>query len=147
MDPVPARGVRLGHINLEVTNLGRARGFYDRFLPSLGFRRLPILDRAWLGYRKGRMTIWITVSRPRRTVRRAANVPTTGTNDPISDHLGFWVPTKELLRSLEKQLRSVPLTPVYATCRVPTRGNTWYVSNAWQDPDGNVLELYTVTRT
>lgn len=135
----------LAHVNLEVVDLERARGFHDRFLPVLGFARLPITDAAWLGYRKGRMTLWLTVSRPRRTRLERPHVPTTGATDPISNHLGFRVPTAAGVRRIERALRKRGIAPVYATSKVPTAGRTWYVSAAWRDPDQNVFEVYAVT--
>ncbi len=134
---------RLEHVNLEVRDLARARRFYDRFLPVIGYRRLPIPDAAWLGYRAGRTTLWITVSRPPRVRRERPHVPSTGQTDPISDHLGFRVRTVRDLRRIEGALRRRGLTPVYATDAVPTY-RSWYVSCAFADPDRNVLEIYAV---
>jgi hypothetical protein len=34
-------GVQLGHVNIEVTDLARARRFYDKFVPVLGFTYVP----------------------------------------------------------------------------------------------------------
>lgn len=138
--------VRLGHINVEVTSLARAQRFYDRLLPVLGFRRLRNGDSTWIGYRKGTLTLWLTVSRPRQAVRRRPTVPTTGATDPISDHIGFWVPDSKTIARLERRLLRLGLRPVYGLDRVATAGQTWYVSDAWCDPDNNVLELYTVEK-
>ena len=140
----PTDGVYLAHVNLEVTNLARARTFYDRVLPLLGFRRLPLSDAAWLGYRKRRMTLWITVSRPARTSRHAPHAPTNGATDPISDHLGFRVPSSKRVKEIEATLRGRGLTPVYGLDKVATTGKSWYVSCAFRDPDNNVVEIYTV---
>jgi len=137
-------GVRLGHVNLEVTDLRRARRFYDRFLSVLGFPRIPPSDPYWLGYRKGRMTIWITVSRPRRVARKSPHVPTDGTKDPISDHIAFAAPSAKRVVELEVALRRKGFRPVYSTHQ-QQMASTWYTSNAWRDPDNNVLEIYAVT--
>lgn len=139
-----SRGVRLGHVNLEVRDLDRARAFYDAFLGTLGFLRLPRTGPFWLGYRKGQVTVWITAGSPPRAKRAGPHVPTTGAADPISDHLGFYVPTVRQLRGLGTRLRRAGFRPVYPLSRVPTAGRTWYVSSAWQDADHNVMELYTV---
>lgn len=141
-----AAGARLGHVNLEVSDLRRARRFYDEILPVLGFRRLSISDASWVGYRKGRMTLWLTVSRPRRARRGSPRVPTTGATDPISDHLGFRVQDSQTLISIERTLLEAGLKPIYRFDRVATVGRTWYVSDAWQDPDHNVIELYTTEK-
>ena len=142
----PREGLILAHVNLEVGNLELARRFHDRFLPALGFRALPVTDAAWLGYRKGPMTLWFTVSRPRRTRLGRPHVPTTGAADPISNHLGFRVPRAAQIRQVERALRTKGITPVYRFSKVPTAGSTWYVSAAWRDPDSNVFEVYAVTR-
>jgi catechol 2,3-dioxygenase-like lactoylglutathione lyase family enzyme len=139
-------GLRLQHVNLEVRNLQRARRFHDRLLPVLGFRRLPITDAAWLGYRRGRTTLWFTVIRPHRTRLGRPHVPTTGTTDPISNHLGFRVPRATQVAQIEDAMRKRGIVPVYGFSKVPTAGRTWYVSAAWRDPDNNVFEVYTVSR-
>jgi len=138
-------GVRLGHINLEVTDLRRARRFYDRFLTVLGFPRIPSSDPYWLGYRRGRMTIWITVSRRRRITRKSPHVPTDGAKDPISDHIAFAAPSAKRVAELEAALRRKGLRPVYPTHKL-RMASSWYTSSAWSDPDNNVLEVYAVTR-
>jgi catechol 2,3-dioxygenase-like lactoylglutathione lyase family enzyme len=136
----------LGHVNLEVANLRRSRLFHDRFLAVLGFRRLHNRDPAWLGYRSASLTLWFTVSRPRRTVKGPPHVPFDGAEDPISDHLAFRVPSREDLREVERRLQERGIVPVYSEDAVATQGPTWYVSAAWRDPDNNVFEVYTVTR-
>ncbi len=138
--------VRLGHINLEVSNLDRARRFYDRFLPVLGFLRIPPDDPYWLGYRKGLMTIWITVSRPARVKRSRPHTPTDGVKDPISDHIAFHAPSPKRVAAIEMALRRRGYVPVYSTDKLAAHGPAWYASNAWKDPDNNVLEVYSLTR-
>lgn len=139
-----ASGVRLGHVNLEVTELARAQRFYDTILPVLGFRKLLDTGSHWVGYRKAQLTLWLTVSRPRQTSRRRPRVPTTGATDPISDHLGFVVSSSAEMARIERRLLRLGLKPLYRVDRVATAENTWYVSDAWCDFDNNVLELYTV---
>ncbi|HYB79473.1 MAG TPA: VOC family protein [Thermoplasmata archaeon] len=141
-----SEGVRLGHVNLEVSDLRRARQFYDRFLSVLGFRREMSNDPYWLGYRKGRTAIWVTVSRPPRVRRKAPHVPIDGVKDPISDHIAFAVPSGKRVADLEAALRRRGFRPVYSTDWQDAHGNRWYVSNAWRDPDNNVLEIYSLTR-
>jgi catechol 2,3-dioxygenase-like lactoylglutathione lyase family enzyme len=139
-------GIRLGHVNIEVTNLARARRFYDRFLPILGFRPVVPADPVWLGYRKGRVSLWITVSHPKRVTRRTPHVPTDGIEDPISDHLGFRAPSSKRVGDIETALRRRGFKPVYATAKQQVHGPAWYTSNAWRDPDKNVLEIYALTQ-
>lgn len=139
-------GVRLGHVNIEVTDLARARRFYDRFMPVLGFVRMSPSDRFWLGYRKGRVALWITVSRPRRVTRRSPHIPTDGVKDPISDHIAFHAPSSQRVFDLESALRRKGFRPVYSTSKQQAHGPSWYTSNAWSDPDKNVLEIYALTR-
>jgi catechol 2,3-dioxygenase-like lactoylglutathione lyase family enzyme len=141
-----ASGVRLGHVNLEVSSLARARAFYDVLLSELGFRRRPNTGPHWIGYHRRGTDLWLTVSRPRRARRARPRVPTNGAKDPISDHLGFWVPSERQLLRLERRLIARGLRPVYALDRTKVWGGYWYISDAWSDPDHNVLELYTLRR-
>lgn len=138
-------GIRLGHVNIEVTDLARARRFYDRFLPVLGFTRVQPDDPFWLGYRKGLTALWITVSHPNRVRRKTPHVPTDGIEDPISDHLGFHAPSSKRVFDLESALRKKGFNPVYSTARQQAHGPALYTSNAWKDPDNNVLEIYALT--
>ena len=91
-------GIHRGHVNIEVTNLVKARRFYDGFLPVLGFKRVAPEDLFWLGYRKGRTTVWITASHPKRVARTTPHVPTDGLEDPISDHWGSVPPRQRGFR-------------------------------------------------
>ncbi|MGA8542710.1 MAG: VOC family protein [Thermoplasmata archaeon] len=138
-------GIHLGHVNIEVTDLARARRFYDGFLPVLGFARMRPDDPFWLGYRKGRTALWVTASHPPRVARRAPHVPTDGIQDPISDHIGFRAPSSKRVFDLESVLRAKGFVPVYSTAKQQAHGPAWYTSNAWKDPDNNVLEIYALT--
>lgn len=144
-----AKGVHLGHVSLEVSDLERSRQFYDAFLSTLGFQRIPHTTSLWVGYRKGRTRIWLTEEKPRRAVRKAPRIPTESGADWISDHIGFAVPTVRALAGLERELRKKRFKPVYGLDRQRIDGfagapkRSYYVSHAWRDPDNNVLELYT----
>jgi len=138
--------VSLGHVSIEVTDLARARRFYDRFLPVLGFSRIRPISPSWLGYRKEAMSLWITVSHTKRVIRRSPHIPADGADDPISDHLGFRAPSSRMVADLESVLRGSGLEPLYSTGREKVSGGKWYTSNAWIDPDYNVLEIYALTR-
>jgi catechol 2,3-dioxygenase-like lactoylglutathione lyase family enzyme len=132
-------------VNIEVSNLAKARRFYDGFLPVLGFKRVAPEDLFWLGYRKGRTTVWITASHPKRVARTTPHVPTDGLEDPISDHLGFRASSSKRVSDLETALRRRGFKPVYSAAKQRAHGPTWYTSNAWCDPDDNVFEIYAVT--
>ncbi len=141
--------VHLGHVSLEVSDLERSQKFYDAFLSTLGFRRIPHTTSLWVGYRKGRTRIWLTEERPRRAVRKAPRIPTKSGADWVSDHIGFAVPSVRALAGLERELRKKRFKPFYGLDRQRIDGfagapkRSYYVSHAWCDPDNNVLELYT----
>jgi catechol 2,3-dioxygenase-like lactoylglutathione lyase family enzyme len=139
-------GVRLGHVNIEVSDLRVARRFYDRFFSVLGFTRIQQSDKFWLGYKNGSISLWLTVSRPCRLRRSVPHVPTDGMRDPISDHLGLRARSSRRVFALEKALRKEGFRPIYASTKQPTPGSTWYTSNAWKDLDNNVFEIYAITR-
>ena len=139
---VRARSARLGHVGIEVADLARARRFYDAFLPTIGFLRYPTGSPRWLRYRRGSTTFWLTESRPRRVRRRPARVPRTDQDDPISDHLAFVVRSGRAVADIARTLERRGLCPVYPVEWQPTGAASWYVSAAWADPDGTVLEVY-----
>jgi catechol 2,3-dioxygenase-like lactoylglutathione lyase family enzyme len=138
--------VYLGHVSIEVTDLAKARRFYDRLLPVLGFSRIRPISPSWLGYRKAETTIWITVRHTKRVIRQPPHIPADGADDPISDHLGFRAPSSKRVADFESALRGRGLKPLYSTGREKVSGEKWYTSNAWIDPDYDVLEIYALTR-
>lgn len=140
------RTARLGHVGIEVADLERARRFYDAFLPTIGFRRYPTGSARWLRYRRGPVTFWLTESRPRRVRRSRARAPRTDQDDPISDHLAFVVPSGRAVAAIARALEARGLRPVYPVEWQATDGPAWYVSAAWSDPDGTVLEVYATFR-
>lgn len=141
-----ADGVRLGHVGIEVTDLRRARGFYDKLLPVLGFRDLGLDWEGWLGYRKGPTYLWITASRPRRARRGPPRVPPGDTAEIISDHLGFKARSPTQVKAIERALRAKGLKPVYTTDSIDMGKGAKYVSCAFEDPDHNVMEVYVLTK-
>lgn len=141
-----ADGVSLGHVGIEVSDLGRARRFYDKFLPVIGFRDLGLNWPGWLGYRKGATYLWITASHPRRTRRRLPRVPPGDTAEIISDHLGFKARSPSQVRAIERALRAKGLKPVYTTDSIDMGKGAKYVSCAFQDSDHNVMEVYVLTK-
>jgi len=117
-----------------VSNLVKAATFYDSFLPVLGFSRITPISQAWLGYRKSKTTFWFTVSRRRRVTRKTPHIPADGADHPISDHIGFLVPSSKQVEDLEAALRVRGFVPLYSTGRERIGNRSWYTSNAWKDP-------------
>jgi catechol 2,3-dioxygenase-like lactoylglutathione lyase family enzyme len=136
---------RLGHVGIEVSDLAAALKFYDAFLPTIGFRRYPTGSARWRRYRRGSVTFWLTESHPRRVQRRPARVPRTDQDDPVSDHLAFVVRSGRQVAEVQQALARKGLRPLYPVEWQPT-GRWWYVSAAWSDPDGTVLEVYATPR-
>ncbi|MCI4364349.1 MAG: VOC family protein [Thermoplasmata archaeon] len=137
---------RLAHVNVEVSDLRRAARYYDRFLPLLGLLRRPTGSSRWLCYQGAGTTLWLTESRPRRVTRRPARAPKTEQDDPISEHLAFRVPSGRRVELLAAELESRGYRAVYPVEWQASQGGRWYVSTAWADPDGVVIEVYALPR-
>ncbi len=142
-------GAKLGHVSLGVSNVARAEKFYDEFFGLLGFRKVPIRNRHMIGYRKAHVAFWVNAFHPKRDGPLRPHIATT--NGWVSDHLGFWIPSVEQLKKLEQELIDRGFKPLYRLDREATgfpfsQEPSWYFSNAWSDPDNNVLELYTLTK-
>ncbi|HXY12286.1 MAG TPA: hypothetical protein VEJ85_02170, partial [Thermoplasmata archaeon] len=60
--------------------------------------------------------------------------------------IAFAAPSVRRVEELEAALRRRGFHPVYPTHKQRMAGS-WYASNAWEDPDHNVLEIYAVTRS
>ena len=132
-----ARGV-LHHVSLEVSDIARARFFYDRFLLPMGYRRFVASDD-YLGFTDGGMTIWLLKS-PRPRIRRH---PHSGDEEVIAEHLAFRLPSAGAVRAHESDLSKSELYPIFPSEEHP-EFRAGYFSATWVDPDGIVLELYSV---
>ncbi|HUI38445.1 MAG TPA: hypothetical protein VLY85_02320 [Thermoplasmata archaeon] len=130
----------LHHVSLEVSDVARARWFYDRFLVPLGFRRFTGGDD-YVGYTDGTLTLWFLRSR-RARVRRH---PPTGDEEVVSEHLAFRLPSAAAVRTQEAALTRQELYPLFRGEEHPefTAG---YFSATWVDPDNIVLELYAIDK-
>ncbi|MCI4334719.1 MAG: VOC family protein [Thermoplasmata archaeon] len=140
---IPAR---LGHVGIEVSDLAKARRFFGLILSRLGFRSVRTTSPRWIGFRRGGTTLWLTQSWPPRVHRRAARVPKTDEEDPISDHLAFQVRSAREVVALQRMLERQGLHPIYPVEWQASQGGLWYVSTAWTDADGVVLEVYATPR-
>jgi catechol 2,3-dioxygenase-like lactoylglutathione lyase family enzyme len=138
--------LRFGHVGIEVSNLSKAKRFYDRFLLTIGFRRVRTSSPRWLAYRGGGVTLWLTESRPARVVRQPPRAPRTDEEDPISDHLAFQVRSGKQVVDLCRALERKGFRPIYPVEWQACQGGWWYVSTAWSDDDGIVIELYATPR-
>lgn len=130
-----ARGV-LHHVSLEVSDIARARYFYDRFLVPMGIRRFVAAD-SYLGYTDGEMTIWLLRS-PKPRIHRTAP---SGEEEVVAEHLAFRLPSADDVRSHEADLARAELYPIFRGEEHP-EFRKGYFSASWVDPDGIVLELY-----
>lgn len=139
----PARGpppisVRLGHICIEVSDLGRSGPFYDRFLGRLGFHRF-IEEADYAGYSNGELSVWV-VREPRPRVRRH---PISGEEDVVADHFAFLLPSSEEVAAVQADLERIEVYPVFRFGEHP-EFRPGYVSATWSDPDNVILEVYHV---
>jgi catechol 2,3-dioxygenase-like lactoylglutathione lyase family enzyme len=132
------RAAELRHVSVEVRDLERARGFYDRFLGRLGFRRF-VLESDYAGYQGGKLAVWVLRGSPERVRRRAP----TGEEEVIADHLAFWVSSPSEVEAVQSDLERQELYPLFRAAEHP-EFRPGYVSATWTDPDQTALEVYSI---
>ncbi len=131
----------LHHVSLEVSDIARARFFYDRFLLPLGYRRFAT-DPTYLGYTDGALTLWLLKSHRPRVHRKAPD----GDEEVIAEHLAFRLPSPSAVTAREAELTRAEIYPFFRGEEHP-EFSAGYFSASWVDPDGIVLELYAMGGT
>lgn len=117
------------HIDLRVTDLARAKPFYDAFLPAIGF---PIVDSDddFLSYHAPGQTnsarfIWVNLARDHR---------------PNDNRIAFWADSEEEVNRVGAIVRAARARlvegPEYCFDYSPG-----YYAVFFEDPDGNKWEV------
>lgn len=130
----------LHHLSLEVSDIARAKWFYDRFLTPIGFRRFAD-DADYLGYTDGGLTVWLLKSRRPRIHRK----PPVGDEEVIAEHIAFRLPSAAAVAERAQALQREEIIPFFPPEDHPEFAEGYH-SATWADPDGIVLELYAVNR-
>ena len=120
---------RFGHIDLRVSDLDAAVGFYEALLPALGFT-VPYHGEVWKA--------WATTDPlPATAYFAITEEPTHVAND---NRIAFWVESSAEVDRLAEVARRAGATELSGPKPMPY--GPGYYAVFFADPSGNRLEIY-----
>ncbi|MDE1869061.1 MAG: VOC family protein [Candidatus Micrarchaeota archaeon] len=128
-------GSRISHVVINVSSVGRSRGFYAILARSLGLRRIRN-SKDSIAYANGFFSLW--VSEPMKRKRRQWGYG--------YDHIAFSASSRRQVDELEKRLRRAGYTIHWQAKEHPEYAKGYY-SMTFRDPDGVLMELLYLPRT
>jgi predicted lactoylglutathione lyase len=126
----------VGHVGIEVSDLGRSKKFYKALLLGLGFRVMMDTEDG-IGFTNENFSVWVSELRQSR-VRR--EVP-TGEEFVVADHLAILVQSKVTVDDVEKTMKKSGFEPLFP-CEEHVQFEPGYYAVSFCDPDNYVIEVY-----
>ena len=127
----------VGHVGIEVSNLGNAKKFYKALLGGLGFK-VTMDTKDGLGFSNQNFSVWIGELQKPRVKRR----PPTGEEFVVADHLAILVPNKEAVYDIEREMKRNGFEALFP-CEEHAQFEPGYYAVSFCDPDNYVVEIYT----
>lgn len=123
----------LGHLGLNVPDLGVAKAYYDQLLPLLGYETFFTNDTecAYLPAdgKRGTYLFFYESAEPGPYSRHAAGL----------QHLAFMAPTRTAVRTAHERVMTLGSTVVHDPREFPEYPGPYYAT-FWLDPHGFMLE-------
>jgi predicted lactoylglutathione lyase len=129
--------IEVGHVCIEVGHCARAMKFYRPLFRALGFKKL-MGGKGWAGYSKGKLSIFISETKPRRVVRRRP----TGKEFVVAEHVAFSLTSRRQVNVVAKTLERAGFKPLFPAQAYTEFGPGFYAAS-FSDPDHYVLEFFT----
>jgi len=127
----------VGHVGIEVSNLGSAKKFYEALLEGLGFKIMMDTEDG-VGFSNQNFSVWVGALREPRVRRKAP----TGEEFVVADHLAILVQNKKAVYDIEKQMKNEGFTALFP-CEEHPEFEAGYYAVSFCDPDNYVIEIYT----
>ncbi len=127
----------IGHVGIEVTNLRKARRFYEILLKTLGCRVI-VDSKGVLGFSNQNFQVWLG---EQRDVRVKCAAP-TGEEFVVTEHLAIFVPDKKSVVTVAKNMKQNGFEPLFPPEEHPEFVPGYYAAS-FCDPDNHVIEVYT----
>jgi catechol 2,3-dioxygenase-like lactoylglutathione lyase family enzyme len=127
----------VGHIGIEVSNLGSSRKFYEALLVGLGFSVMMDTEDG-LGFSNQNFSVWVGALREPRVRRKAP----TGEEFVVTDHLAILVQDKKTVYDIEKEMKKKGFKALFP-CEEHPEFEPGYYAVSFCDPDNYVIEIYT----
>jgi catechol 2,3-dioxygenase-like lactoylglutathione lyase family enzyme len=130
----------VGHVGIEVSNLGISKKFYKALLAGLGFRVMMDSEDG-VGFSNQNFSVWVTALREPRVRRKAP----TGEEFVVADHLAFLVKDKDAVYDVEREMKKKGFKALFP-CEEHPEFEPGYYAVSFCDPDNYVIEVYTRER-
>ena len=127
----------VGHVGIEVTNLGNSKKFYKALLGGLGFKVIMDAEDG-VGFSNQNFSVWIGEMREPRVKRKAP----TGEEFVVADHLAIFVQEKKAVYDIEREMKKSGFEPLFP-CEEHPQFEPGYYAVSFCDPDNYVIEVYT----
>jgi catechol 2,3-dioxygenase-like lactoylglutathione lyase family enzyme len=127
----------VGHVGVEVSNLGKSKKFYKALLNALGFK--VIMDtKEGAGFSNENFSIWVSELQKSRVKRKAP----TGEEFVVADHLAILVQDKKAVYDIEREMKKNGFEALFP-CEEHPQFEPGYYAVSFCDPDNYVIEIYT----
>ena len=130
----------VGHVGIEVTNLGNSKKFYKALLEGLGFSVIMDTEDG-LGFSNQNFSVWIGEMREPRVKRKAP----TGEEFVVTDHVAILVQDKKAVYDIEREMKKNGFQALFP-CEEHPQFEPGYYAVSFCDPDNYVIEVYTRKR-
>jgi catechol 2,3-dioxygenase-like lactoylglutathione lyase family enzyme len=131
----------VGHVGIEVSNLGNSKRFYEALLSELGFKIIMDTEDG-VGFSNQNFNVWITELRKSRVKRQAP----TGEEFVVADHLAILVRDKETVDAIERKMKKNQFQALFP-CEEHPEFRPGYYAVSFCDPDNYVIEIYTLPKS
>jgi catechol 2,3-dioxygenase-like lactoylglutathione lyase family enzyme len=127
----------VGHVGIEVSNLGSSKKFYKALLTGLGFSIMMDTEDG-VGFSNQNFSVWVSALREPRVRRKAP----TGEEFVVTDHLAILVQDREAVYDVEREMKRKGFKALFP-CEEHPEFEPGYYAVSFCDPDNYVIEIYT----
>jgi catechol 2,3-dioxygenase-like lactoylglutathione lyase family enzyme len=127
----------IGHVGIEVSNLGNSKRFYKALLGGLGFKTIMDTEDG-VGFSNQNFQVWVGELREPRVKRQAP----TGEEFVVADHLAILVQDKGTVDAVEREMKKKGFKALFP-CEEHPEFEPGYYAVSFSDPDNYVIEIYT----
>jgi catechol 2,3-dioxygenase-like lactoylglutathione lyase family enzyme len=127
----------VGHVGIEVSDLGNSKKFYKALFGGLGFKVIMDTEDG-VGFSNQDFSVWVGELRESRVRRKAP----TGEEFVVTDHLAILVQDKKAVYDIEREMKKNGFEALFP-CEEHPQFELGYSAVSFCDPDNYVIEIYT----
>ena len=127
----------VGHVGIEVSDLGNSKKFYKALFGGLGFKVIMDTEDG-VGFSNQNFSVWVGELQESRVRRKAP----TGEEFVVTDHLAILVQDKKAVYDIEREMKKNGFEALFP-CEEHPQFELGYYAASFCDPDNYVIEIYT----